>query len=118
MPQSGAPLLETRISKFQMDATDREFEALLQDLLRLPEVRNSEAALRLSQGVGQDSSFGGMEINPVARQPVPVHIDIQNVSLQEAFNQVVALSPDAVWTYRETDCNGVKTYTVEMRSSH
>ena len=118
MPRGAAPLLRTRISKFQMDATDREFAALLQDLLRLPEVRASEVGLGLSQGVGQDASFGGAEINPVPRQPVPVHIDLQNLSLQEAFNKVMGLSPDGLWMYRETDCNGAKTYTVDMRSDY
>lgn len=119
MPQSGAPLLEARISKFQIDATDREIPVLLEDLLRLQELRKPEAELGLSRPrVGQEIIAGAAKINPVARQPVPIHLDIQNLSLEEAFDKVVSFSPGAVWIYRETDCNGVKTYTVEMRSDY
>jgi len=118
MPLGGSQLLETNIAKFQSDATDRELEAALQDLLRLPEVREREASLGLKGGIHAGSRAEAVEERPLPRQPVLVHINLQNVSLQEAFNQVVVLSPDGVWIYRETDCNGVKTYTVEMRSDY
>jgi len=117
-PRGGAQLLGTKIAKFQMDATDWEMEAALQDVLRLPEVREREASLGLKGGTHAGPRAGAVEEHPVSRQPVPVHINLQSVSLQEAFNQVVALSLDGVWIYRETDCNGAKTYTVEMRSDH
>ncbi len=117
MPRGGAPLLRTRIAKFQMDATDREIPAVLQDLLRLAEVRNSEAALGLKQeAIGQDSSAGPGDTHSVPRQPLPIHINLQDLSLQDAFNKVVGFSPDGVWIYRETDCNGAKTFDVEIRS--
>jgi hypothetical protein len=118
MPRGGAQLLGTKIAKFQMDATNWEMEAALQDVLRLPEVREREASLGLKGGVHAGPRAEAVEKRPLSRQAVPVHINLQNVSLQEAFNQVVALSPDGVWIYRETDCNGAKTYTVEMRSGH
>jgi len=117
-PRGGAQLLGTKIAKFQMDATDWEMEAALQDVLRLPEVREREASLGLKGGTHAGPRAGAVEKRPLSRQPMPVHINLQSVSLQEAFNQVVALSLDGVWIYRETDCNGAKTYTVEMRSDH
>jgi hypothetical protein len=118
MPRGGAPLLDTRIAKFQMDATVLAVGAVLQDLLRLPEVREREAALGLKGGIhaGPGGGGGGIEIHPVPRKPVPVHVNLQNLSLQEAFNKVVGISPDGGWIYRETDCNGAKTYIVEMAS--
>lgn len=117
MPLSNAPLLDTRIAKFQMAATDREIPALLQDLLRLPEVRRHEAALGLKQGFGQGGPSAG-EVNPVSRQPVPIEIDVQNLPLRDAFNKIVQGSPKGVWIYHETDCRGAKTFTVEVASDY
>jgi hypothetical protein len=116
MPRDGVPLLRTKIAKFQMDATDSEIRIVLQDLLRLPEVREREAALGLKQGLGQGPGLGVADIHPVPRQPVPIHINLRNLSLQDAFNKIVQASPKAVWIYHETDCNGEKTFTVEVTS--
>jgi hypothetical protein len=118
MPRVGAPLLQARIAKFQMNATDRELPAVLQDVLMLPEVREREAALGLKPSVGRNVPAGALEIHPVPRQPVPVQINLLNLSLQEAFNKIVEAPPGGVWIYRETDCNGAKTFDVEMRSSY
>jgi hypothetical protein len=117
IPRGGVPLLSTRVAKFQMNATDREMPAVLQDLLRLPEVRKREAALGLKQGPGQGGP-GAMERHPVPKKPVPVHINLQNLSLLDAFNRVVQTSPKSVWIYYETDCNGAKMFTVEVASNY
>lgn len=117
MPQGGAPLLHTRIAKFQIDATDRETEAIFQDMLRFPEVRESEASLGLQQGMSGGGLSGG-KVNPFPKEPVPIHIDLHNLSLLTAFNKIVQASPKGVWIYHETDCNGAKTFTVEVASDN
>jgi hypothetical protein len=116
-PRSGALLLHTMVATFQKDATDRQIPAVLGDLLRLPEVRERANTLGLSPGTGY-GGLGAADINPVPRQPVPIHVILQNLSLQDAFNKVVGFSPDGVWIYRETECNGAKTFVVEMRSAY
>ena len=113
VPRGRVPLLRTRIAKFQMNATDNAIPAVLQEVLKLPEVRKREAVLGLQQGPGQGGP-GAIEKHPVPRQHVPVQIKVQNLSLQEAFNKIVQASPKGVWVYRETDCNGAKTFVVEM----
>ncbi len=113
VPRGGVPLLRTRIAKFQMNATDNAIPAVLQEVLKLPEVRKREAALGIKQGPGQGGP-GAIEKHPVPKKPVPVQIDVQNVSLQEAFNKIVQASTKGAWVYRETDCNGAKTFVVEM----
>jgi len=120
VPRGGAPLLDTRIAKFQMDATGLTMEAVLQDLVRLPEVREREAALGLKGGIHAGLGGGGaaLERYPVPRQPVPVRFNLEDLSLQEAFNKIVEASPEGVWIYRETNCNGAKTYIVEMMSGY
>jgi hypothetical protein len=117
LPQGGAPLLRTKIPKFQMNTTDREILTAIGDVLNLPEVRERAAALGITQGPGQVGLFSG-ELHPVARKLVPVQIDLQNLSLQETLNRIVAFSPDGVWIYRETGCDGAKTYTVELASGY
>jgi hypothetical protein len=116
-PRVDTPLLDTKIAKFQMDATDREVPAILEDLLRLPEVREREAQLDLKPGLGQGGP-GVYEEHPVPRQHVPVHIDVQNLSLREAFNKIVRVSQKGIWIYHEMDCRGDKTYKVEVASDY
>lgn len=118
VPRSGAPLLDTRVAKFRRDATDQEIEAVLQDVLRLPEVRERQAALGLKGRIHSGPRAEAVEERPAPRQPVPVPINVENISLQEAFNKIVETSPDGVWIYRETDCNGAKTFIVEMASDY
>lgn len=114
IPRGGAPLLQTRITKFQKDTTDQEILVVIGDVLDLPEVRERAAALGLKPGMGGIGLFAG-ENHPIPRQPVPVHINVQNLSLQEALNKIVQASPNAAWIYHETDCDGAKTFVVEMR---
>lgn len=120
MPLGGVPLLDTRIAKFQMDATGLTIGAVLQDLLSLPEVRERQAALGLESGThaGPGGGGGGLVLHPILRQPVPLHINLQNLSLREAFNKVAGISPNGGWIYRETDCSGAKTFTVEVASDY
>ena len=118
MPRTGLPtLLDIKIAEFQMDATDQEIPAVLEDLLRLPEVRARAAQLNLKPGLGQGGP-GVYQEHPVPRQHVPVRINVQDLSLLEAFNKVVRASPKGVWVYHETDCNGGSTYIVEAASDY
>jgi len=102
-PQGGSSLLRTKITKFQRDATDLETEAVLNDVLRLPEVRTREASLGLKQVMSGGGLAAGKD-HPVPRQPVPIHIDIRNLSLQNAFNEIVKAVPKGTWLYLEKDC--------------
>lgn len=122
MPRGGAPLLRTRIVKFKMEATDREIPSVLGDVLKLPEVQKREAALGLKQ-VSQFSTLGAIPKHPVGKRHVPVRVpvrvDVENLSLRDAFNKIIGASPKAaVWIYRETDCDGAKTFTVEVASHY
>jgi len=118
MPRAGVPvLLDTKIRKFQMDAKDREIPAVLQELLRLPEVREHANQLSLKPALGQGGP-GVYEERPVQKEPARVHANWQNLSLLDAFNRIVRMSRKTVWIYRETDCNGDKTYVVETASDY
>jgi hypothetical protein len=116
IPRGGVPLLGTKIGNFQMGATERGIGAILQDLLGLPEVRERAAKLGLKPGIHQ-GGISAVELHPVPREPVPIHISVQNVSLRDAFNKVVRMSGHAIWIYHETECNGNKTYVVDSVTS-
>lgn len=119
MEKSAPALLRTRIAKFQISATDKEIPAVLQQVLRLPEVREREAVLGIKHpDIAQDGRAGPLDIHPVPRQPVPVHIDLQNLPLQEVFDKIIEASPKGVWIYHETDCNRAKTFVVRMISDY
>jgi hypothetical protein len=117
MPLGGVPLLSTRIAKFQMNTTDRDIGVALQEVLKLPEARESRTALGLKDGIHHGFAEA-VEEHPMPLQPVPVLINVQDVSLREAFNKIVQASPNRVWVYRETDCGGAKTFTVEAASDY
>lgn len=117
IPRGGVPLLHTRITKFQKDATDQEIEAVLQDVLRLPEVQRRAASLGLQQSISGGGLSGGSE-HPVPRPPMRVQFIVENLSLQDTFNKIVQPAPKGVWLYHETDCNAAKTFVVEVASDY
>ena len=117
MPRRGVPLLNTIITKFHMEATDQEAHVFFQDLLTVPEVQQREAALGLKKGLGQGGPTS-VPKHPVPKKHLPVSINVQNLTLQESFNKIVGVLPKGVWLYYETDCNGAKTYIVDVASDY
>jgi len=118
VPRARVPLLDTKIVKFDKGATDREVPLFFQDLLRLREVQDRAAALGLKPGLGQGGP-GSVEEHPVPKQPVPIHISVRNLSLRDAFNEVVRKSGKGmIWMYYETNCDGNRTYIVETASDY
>jgi len=115
MPSSGIAILDTMISSFHVDATDLEIRALPGELMRLAEVRKALAAQGLQPSVGQEVESVPAPIHITPRQPVPIHLDLHNVSLREALNRIAELSPGSVWSYRENDCNSVKHFAVTIK---
>jgi len=45
---------------------------------------------------------------------LPMHIDVQDISLQEVLNAIVKATPKAIWWYRESDCGGAKKFIVQV----
>jgi hypothetical protein len=110
LPMKAAPLLETEIREFRMDTTDREIGAVLSELMALPVVRKRQSELKLKSGIYQGGP-GAAEEHPVPKKPVPIHIRVQNLSLQEALNSVVETYGHSVWVYGETEeCSGDRTF--------
>lgn len=117
IPRVGIPFLEPRINKFQVDATEHEAPAVLEEVLRLPVVQARAVELGLKRGLGQGGP-GVYEEHPVKREPARIHVDLQGLALLDAFNKIAQESRNAVWIYRETDCGADKTYKVELASDY
>jgi hypothetical protein len=109
-------LLNTRIHGLQLSTTDRQTTAgaILDDLVRLPEVRLRAAELELQPKVIQDFFLGVHREHPEPINPVPIVISLKNVPLREALNSVVRAYGNTIWIYVEHECNGGKQYLVTM----
>jgi hypothetical protein len=109
-------LLNSRIHSFQLSTTDRQTTAgaILDDLVRLPEVRQRAAELELQPRVLQEFFLGVHKESPEPIKAVPIVLSLKNVSLREAFNSVVHAYGNTIWIYVEHECNGGKQYLVTM----
>jgi len=110
-PANEFPLLRARIRSFELETTETA-RAVLFNLLNIPEVRQRAAELNLKPGLIQ----GWAEALPTAssypKAKTPIHLSLQDVSLQEAFNSVVRFYGRTIWIYDERQCNGERTYLV------
>jgi hypothetical protein len=113
MPRAGLALLDARIRNFRLNTTDQQMSAgaVLYDLIRLPEVRQQAAELKLQPGIMQGGP-GVVDEHPAPRKPVPIVVNLNDVSLREAFNSVARAYEHTIWTYFERDCDGAKTYVI------
>jgi hypothetical protein len=118
IPRSGsAALLDAKIRSFQLNTTDQKMDAhaVLYDIIRVPEVRQRAAELKLQPGMMQGGP-GVYDEHPAKREPVPIMISLKDVSLREAFNSVVRTYGHTIWIYREHECNGSKTYIMQAET--
>jgi len=113
LPAVEFPLLNVKISSFEIETTDRtKARAVLYQLLNLPEVRRRAAELNLKPGLMQGWLETLRTPGYPEKTPRPIHFSLHNVSLQEAFNSVVRVYGNVIWIYDEHQCNGERTYVV------
>lgn len=112
-PKTGPPvLLETRIHSYQLHTTDNWApSASMEDLFKIEEIRKRAVALKLTWGAVTGGLYAG-EYHPAPKTPRPIDVDIHDVSVQDALNAVVTAYRNAIWIYRETECNGETTFTI------
>jgi hypothetical protein len=107
------PLLATKLQSLRVDTTDKEIGAVFSDLLRRPEVQQRAAELKLKPGIWT-GGLSAYEENPKPRQPIPIHFNIEDGSLWDAFNSIVTAGQHMIWVYAERACNGDRTYLVDI----
>jgi hypothetical protein len=116
--RTGPSLLDVKVRSFQLNTTDRQTAAqaiLYDDLLRLPEVRHRAAELNLKPGI-MTGGLGVADIDPELRKPIPIVLNLKDISLRQAFNSVARAYGHTVWLYHERLCNGEHTYFVRTEN--
>lgn len=107
-PSAGAPsILKTKVRAFRWSGTthDGAPSVPLNKIIQMPEIRRQFGELRLSPGVHQGPGTQEVEINPVPRPATPIDINVQNLSLMDAFSAVIRAYGHGRWIYTETKCN-------------
>lgn len=117
IPRQGIPpFLRTPVRRFDSkEATNAEWAASL--LLRLPEVRRAERALRIDNRLGH-ISIGLMPGPAQAAGPPKPHqlgIDSRNTTLFGALNSIVRADKQGLWIYREWHCGGRNGFDLSFR---
>jgi len=115
LPRIDLPLLDTTIRSFELTTTTKvTAEAVLNELLSLPEVRQRASDLKIKPGLAQ-GGIGVYDEHPESNTVKPIHISIRNLSLREAFNVVVHTYGHSMWVYVEQDCAGQQTRVISVQ---
>jgi hypothetical protein len=108
LPARGEPpLLKIRIRQFKVNT---DLSRALDQLLALGEVRAGAARL----GLKQNTMTLLVGPSPIAGKSSSIEVNVQNVSLREALNDLVRAHGRAMWQYREYRCNGDNEFSVEF----
>jgi hypothetical protein len=113
--RTGSNLLDATVRSFHLSTTDQKIGSAYDYLLRLPEVRQRAAELKLKPGI-MTGGPGVADEHPELRQPKPIVLNLKEVSLRQALNSVVRVQMHTVWIYDERVCNGDHTYTVRTET--
>lgn len=117
IPRQGIPpFLRAPIKRFDSKgATNAPWAASL--LLRLPDVRRAERALRIDNRLSHISL--GLMPGPAQTasppKPRPLGIDARNTTLFGALNSIVRADGQGVWIYREWHCSGRNGFDLSFR---
>jgi hypothetical protein len=114
-PVGGTPkLLETEIVEYSYREGE-PLEAAVDRLLQKREVVSRANQLALTRGVArlgmQSMSRRSSDGGPPEQFPT---IKLSHVKLYQALNALVRKHGSGIWLYREDECRGVKTFTVDV----
>jgi hypothetical protein len=108
LPSAGEPdLLKVRIRQFKTTATLTE---ALRQLLGLPEVTQGSIRLRLKQ------STTTLLVGPttIRGRPVPITVDVRDVTLRQALNALARANGRAIWEYRAYRCGRANQFSIDF----
>lgn len=107
IPTAGEPdVLKIRIREFRVKNT-QSLDLILEQLLALPEVKADLIGRRVNQGL----RFGGLSSPNRGQQ---LRVSVRDATLREALNALSRAHGRAVWSYAESHCNGLDTYTIDF----
>jgi hypothetical protein len=107
--QDGADLLNVYISKFKVENA-QSLDAIVDNLLQLPEVKVAIAKLQLIGGT--KIIVQPMSVDPEKRPKYSV--ECNDMTVREALNAIARINGRAVWEYKEQHCDGKTVYTLDF----
>jgi len=99
-------LLDVTIHDFVINKPGSSINSGVGELLETPEVKQALARLKLHEP--GPSLILWMD----SPQPNNIHVDVHNVTVREALNEIAKAHGYAVWKYSESRCNGENTFSV------
>lgn len=118
-PKAGVPpFLATKFHSFKWSGTDNAVPAVPMNLLiDSPEMRRRTAKFGLTPAVRQGPGTTAVPIHPVPRTPLPIKVNLKNLSLMDAFSAIIRVYGHGMWVYTEDGCSpdGSKRFTIESR---
>lgn len=118
-PRVGAPpFLATKFRSFKWSGTDNAAPSLLMnELIESPEIRGRIAKFGLTPAIRQGPGTTAVPINPVPRTPLPIEVNLKNMSLMDAFSAIIRVYGRGMWVYTEDRCgqDDSKRFTIESR---
>lgn len=113
IPRIGLPaFLSVRISKFDLAEVESPQDALSQ-LLAIPEVRQAQLSL------GSRAVQGGAHIfcpGCPAKEKKTFSVSLNDVTVRESLNAIARAYGNAVWSFRQSQCGGRKSYSLDFNA--
>lgn len=108
--QSGAKqsLLDTDISEFTFDRRTPLY-SITDRLLALTEVQTQVAKENLFE---RSPEFGFAQLSQPSKAAEGDSVTLKNLTLRQALSKVALARQSAVWHFRETNCDGRRTFTL------
>jgi hypothetical protein len=111
LPTDGVPaVLETKISHIQI-SDKKNLTLAVDELLQSKEVRGTIA---LTKAFVRSPEPGFQKLNTAGSPTTKEPLDLTNVSLTDALNELALAQTSAVWSYSELACNGRRMLKLEF----
>jgi hypothetical protein len=111
IPSTGLPpFLTVRISRFDISQVESPQEALSQ-LLAIPEVQQAQLSL------GSHAVQGGVYVfcpGCPPKETKKISINLEGVTVRESLNAIARAHGNAVWSFRQSECGGRKSFSLDF----
>ena len=114
IPSNGLPpFLAVRVSRFDLHNTESPEEALSQ-LLAVPEVKRAQLSLGPRAVQGRVSVFCPQGCP--TEETKKISVSLKGATVRESLNAIARAHGNAVWWFRQSECGGRKTFSLDFNS--
>lgn len=114
IPSNGPPpFLAVHVSRFDLHNTESPEEALSQ-LLAVPEVKRAQLSLGPRAVQGRVSVFCPQGCP--TEETKKISVSLKGATVRECLNAIARAHGNAVWWFRQSECGGRKTFSLDFNS--